>query len=416
MDDNDLRDRFGDELTDALRSRSRPVEIDVEVEVDPVVHRIDRARARRRILAAVIAAAVGAGATAVIALRAHDTARVNVAAGPSTTISNPPSFKPLAAGVADWTWVSADHGWVLVRNRCGANVCMVLRETTDGGRRWATVRTPELLDTNAVYDVAATCATNLCVSGVRFATPKIGWMFGPALVETADGGRTWTRVPGPDVTDIEASGNIALRLTTPRSAACEGTCSYALEREELGTGSWQRVSTPISGSPSLLILRTDAYVVDGSELRRSHDSGATWTPVPDPCGRADHTLTSASEAPDGVFVVLCSAREQPASSFIRVSGDGARTFGLPLDVPIRTVGVVRAASAQTVLIGDGTGVTVSSDGGATWHTTLTASPAPGSSIALGWENPETARASFDTDAIWTTRDAGRTWTEYAVTP
>ena len=62
-----------------------------------------------------------------------------------------------------------------------------------------------------------------------------------------------------------------------------------------------------------------------------------------------------------------------------------------------------------------TGVMLSTDGGANWRTTLNVATQAGA-VALGWENPQTARASFATDAMWTTRDAGRTWTENAVTP
>ena len=29
--------------------------------------------------------------------------------------------------------------------------------------------------------------------------------------------------------------------------------------------------------------------------------------------------------------------------------------------------------------------------------------------AVGWQDAHTGRASFDTDAIWTTRDGGDTW-------
>ena len=141
MDDDDLRDRFGDELTEALRSRDRARHRSISTST--------RSRSTRSCAGSTapagadgsrrgIAAAVGAGGTAVIALHSRDAARVDIAAGPSTTVTNPPSFKPLAPGVADWTWVSADHGWALVRNRCGTNVCMALRETTDGGGRWAT--------------------------------------------------------------------------------------------------------------------------------------------------------------------------------------------------------------------------------------------------------------------------------------
>jgi len=429
-DDDDLRDGFGEELTAALLARSRaattvqPVDTVVTVE-----RRVHRAHGRRRVLAAAAAAVVGASATAAIVLHGHTTARVNVAAhASSTTASAPPPVEPRTSGIADWTWVSADHGWALVREPCGATVCMALRETTDGGRTWAPVRTPALLDTEAQSDAAVTCATQLCVSGVRFATPKVGWLFGPAFVETVDGGRTWKREPAPVVTDVEASGDFALRLTTSR-VRCTSGCAFDVEREQLGTGAWRSVASSVSGHPSLLILRTDAYVVGvpdlagtaGADLRRSHDGGKTWTAVADPCAvtSAGHVAISASEAPDGVFVVLCAARKKPTTPFVRISGDGGKTFGAPHDVPSIAL-VVRTASAQTILIGcngsDTNVVLRSTDGGVTWRTALMSPFPTGGAVTLGWENPQTARVSLGANAIWTTRDAGGAWTKNAVAP
>jgi BNR/Asp-box repeat len=427
--DDDLRDHFGDELTDALRARSRRAPT-AELPV-PVVSPAPRPRVgtRTRVLTAALAAAIVATGIAVIAFRDHGSPAV-VATEPTSTA---PTTTPLAAsasGVADWTWVTVDHGWALVRRPCGATVCMALRTTSDGGRTWTAVKTPPVLDTYAQHDVGTTCAAQMCVVGVRFATGRIGWLFGPALLQTTDGGRTWTRVKGPDVLDVEASGGVAVRLTTADWAACGPVCANQIERERLATNSWQPVSTPVVSSPSLIILGSDAYIVSvpnlagagRTVLRRSTDSGRTWTEATDPCpgGGGAHVTTSASAAPDGVFVVLCSARQPPTTPFVRISTDGGKTFGARRPVPVAGAGAVRAASAQTLAVGYRSGganaVLVSRDGGRTWHTTLRAAARGSGAVTLGWENATTARASFDSDAIWTTRDGGLDWTRNPVTP
>ena len=123
MTDDDLRDGFGDELTDALRTRSQP--IPSATAAVTVVNRVRRMRARRRIFTATLAAAVAASAVLVFSLRTHGTAHVNVAAGPSST-STGPAAAVGPTGVVDWTWVSPDRGWALLRTPCGTTVCVAL--------------------------------------------------------------------------------------------------------------------------------------------------------------------------------------------------------------------------------------------------------------------------------------------------
>ena len=430
MTDDDLRDSFGDELTEALRIRSR-LRAATEVPVAVVSH-VPRRRTRRRLVTATLAVAMVASVVAVIAFRGPGTTGVRVATSPSSTprpTTIPPSVEA-SAGVADWTWVSAVQGWALVRTRCGATVCMSLHATSNGGRTWTTVRTPEVLDTSAQHSIGVACAAHLCVSGVRFATTQIGWLFGPTFLQTTDGGRRWIRLPGPAVMDVEASQGVAVRLTSTDWEACGGGCMSHIERERLGAGSWQPVSAPVFGTPSLIILGSDVYLVSvpnlggagRAELRRSTDAGKTWTEMVDPCtvGSDDHITTSASAAPDGVFVVLCSARQQPTSPFVRISTDAGTTFGPRRPVPFNDLGVVRAASAQTLAVGYSTananGVLVSDDRGVTWRAAFHPPLTTSEMVTLGWEDSTTARVSFNTDTIWTTRDAGLAWTGNRVTP
>ena len=287
---------------------------------------------------------------------------------------------------------------------------------------------PRVLYPYAQTDAATSCADRLCAFGVRFASARVGWLFGPGLLQTTDGGNTWVRVPGPDVTDIETSNGVALRLSTTNWPGCADSCAYRVERQQLVSAPWQPVGRPISGRPSLIILRALAYVVSApgtgqpgpSALRRSTDAGTTWTAMADPCatGDSEHVTTSASAAPAGVFAVLCSARQQPTSPFVRTSVDGGKTFGPSRAVPIDTFGALRAASPETLIVGSSgvhaNSVLVSTDGGDTWRTTLDTPRRTGDSLQLGWETSQTARVTFDTGSIWTTRDGGAHWTENAV--
>jgi photosystem II stability/assembly factor-like uncharacterized protein len=417
MTDDELRDSFGDEITDALRVRAHGA-----TEPPPVQPELQLARSRRHtVAAAVVAFAVGAAAAVGVAVLVarDDQARVRVGNGP-TGATTPSAPTPLSTGIESWTWVNDDHGWALLRRPCGTKVCPRLRETTDGGRTWRTLPTP---DTS--------------VSGVRFATPRVGWLFGPALFETRDGGQTWSREKSDQVVDVEAADGVAIRMTTA-DHDCGTGCAQYLDRLKVGAAGWQRLpGGPILQLPQLLLQGPDTYVAGipnfaGAgevDLRASRDEGATWTDIVDPC--AQHTgrryrTASASAAPGGVLVVLCRSVVPPGAT-IRISQDRGQTFGaahaIP-DVPAGELSPVAAGSAQTIAVAYSDqqqyGVVVTNDGGATWDTTLRTSSAPTSASAfpptLGWQDAKTARVSFNTDAIWTTRNGGRSWTRHLVSP
>jgi len=420
MSDDELRDDFGDEISDALRVRARGA-----AEPAPVQQELQLARARRHtVAAAVIAFAVGAAAAVGVALLLtrdnHERIRVGNGRQPATT-TTPSVIAPLATGIESWTWVNEEHGWALLRRPCGKSVCALLRETTDGGQTWRTLPDP----------------TGARVSGVRFATPKIGWLFGPALFETRDGGETWTRTNSDQVVDVEAANGVAMRMTTA-DRDCGAGCAQYLDVTKLGAGGWRRLpGAPTYQFPQLLLQGSDTYVASipnfagagQADLRASRDAGATWTEIGDPCpqGENGYRTASASAAPGGVLVVLCLPVDQQRGT-IRVSTDRGHTFGPPRAVPSVPLNAysspVAAGSAQTIAVAYSDehryGVAVTNDGGATWHTTLKPSASPTTARTyrptLGWQDAKTARVSFHTDAIWTTRDSGRSWTRHLVSP
>jgi hypothetical protein len=419
MTDDELRDSFGDDITDALRVRAHG-----PAEPPPVQQELRLARSRRRtVAAAVVAFAVGAAAAVGVAVLVtrDDQARVRVGnetQPPAPT--NPSDFTPLDTGIGSWTWVSEEHGWVLLRRPCAEAVCPLLRETTDGGRTWRTLPTPDAR-----------------VSGVRFATAKIGWLFGPTLFETRDGGHTWTRTNSDPVVDVEAANGVAMRMTTA-DRDCGAGCAQYLDLTKLGAGGWQRLPGPaIYQFPQLLLQGRDAYVAGipnfagagEAELRASRDEGATWTEIRDPCAQPNrgYRTASASAAPGGVVAVLCLSVDQQQGT-IRVSTDRGKTFGPPERVPSIPLNAffspIAAGSRQTIAVAYSDeheyGVVVTNDGGVTWHTTLRpVAPATRETAhppSLGWQDANSARVSFNTNAIWTTRDGGRSWTRHLVSP
>jgi len=435
MTDDELRDDFGDELADALSVRSRPATDEAEIGI--VVHRRAwRVRARRALTAGLAAAVAVIGAGAIV-LTQHHTAHISVAPAQSSTTTGPFSLIPLTSGVQDWTWVNDNHGWALVRKPCGKTVCVGLRETVDGGRTWTSLPAPAALDSelyaDAMFGPVAACSARPCVSSVRFATPEVGWLYGPALFQTLDGGQTWTRMPVERVSDVEAAHGIAMRVTS-HGTGCAAGCNYRIDRMDLRTTSWVRLAeAPVSVNPGLLLQGADAYAVNvpnwagagQTRIAASGNAGASWTAIDDPCpGRhTGYRAASVSAAPRGVLAVLCVSVTGDAAA-VRISTDRGKTFGPRHVVPGNAFGPIAAASARTIAIGYSaphkSGVIVSHDGGRTWRTAIVALPLPPRaehlSPAVGWQDAHTGRASFNTNAIWTTRDGGSTWTESRVTP
>jgi hypothetical protein len=378
-------------------------------------------------LVAIVLVVTGIG---VIAASRRGPRHLQVGNRPSTTTL--PSYAPV---VLDWTWVSDDHGWALVRTRCGSSACVGVRETINGGKTWTSLPTPDALDAGALDNPNIACAHRACVSSVRFATAKRGFLFGPDLFQTFDGGHSWTPTATATVGSIEASDGLAMRLTTT-DRDCGGSCAYRLDRLRPGASSWEPLpSGPEYAFPHLLLQGADAYDVNTpnpagageSVLRYSSDAGTTWTPIDDPCAqpRDGYRTMSASAAPGGVLVVLC-ANVGGTVAAIQISTDRGRTFGPRREVSGAPLNAepVAAASAGTIAVGysDGTsyGVLVTNDGGRSWRTTLTVATTPsgpdGFYRSLGWQDAHTGRVSFNTDAIWTTRDGGRSWKPDRITP
>jgi len=101
---------------------------------------------------------------------------------------------------------------------------------------------------------------------------------------------------------------------------------------------------------------------------------------------------------------MCTPRGNVDQAFLVTSHDAGAVFGPHLPAPSGTRLV--AGSATALALGGRGGVNVSHDGGVTWHETLQGTGGP---TFLGFEDATTARASFGNGTLYTTTDAGDTW-------
>ena len=353
---------------------------------------------------------------------------VSSAAAPSSSAT--PSTAPAGltnVRIVDLTFVGANDGWALASADCLTNpalTCTAMLRTTDGGTTWQSMPPPPVNDSG---DCAAPCATH-----VRFATPDVGYAFGPsALFMTSDGGVTWNRQSGGATALESLDGNVIRVVTTPQECSPPG-CTYAVETAPIGSTSWRSVSLGaytggMSAGAALARTGSAAYVmvfghVAGgaqdarSTLYTSTDDGATWTNRGEPCpqGAGEVDSTAITTAADGSVTVACVGRTA-GPTFTATSTDSGVTFhAAPASLGAAGVQYLGAASASVLFV-DTDVLYRSADGGRTWQRVQQNSVGPLTASWIGFESTtvgrlvEQAAGPGSATSIWTTHDAGLTW-------
>lgn len=304
-------------------------------------------------------------------------------------------------GSGHMAFVDARHGWTLggaIPQPTG-DCTRALWRTTDGGRSWQGLGLPFRanpcdLDTGAPPDRD--------VRGLLFASPQLGWAYGPSLYRTNDGGMTWTELPQPQPI-------VSLTLAGTRLLAVVGHCQV-----EVGVCPWRFLTSadqgdswqPAPSQPGLHGPQVTVIWIDGrqgwllswgdrepyralpsgdrtpadAQLLRTQDGGQTWAPLPTPC-------RDATTLPDGVLIdgashvrlavvdarhlwLLCgsgrSAGQQP--KWLVTSADGGQSWSAPRPAPwVGYVTVLSAPTDQLAFLGlTRAGLARTRDGGQTW--------------------------------------------------
>jgi photosystem II stability/assembly factor-like uncharacterized protein len=352
--------------------------------------------------------------------------------GPPSLSSSPrAALLPPKPFLVDLTWVSDLHGWALSASPCAKDLCAQVATTTDGGLTWKMLAAPRAF----VDNDQGTCAP--CVGHIRFATPAIGYLFGPALFVTMDGGRTWSREAAPPVESLAPAPGSVLRLVYDRSG-CPGPCDRSLQEAALGSGTWRTLRS-VGGGVSAQIVRQgtqDVYIpifgnlasgagAQHATILRSLDAGSTWTTLPDPCGGSGQHIFDAialAAAPGGIVDALCAPRGgEFHNRFVLVSADAGSDWSSRHPV-IGSAQMIAVASATNIVVANspisGNGgylfqLADSSDGGRRWTTAIstreTLNPATPEAAFLGFEDARVGRWVGDGRTVWMTHDGGIAW-------
>jgi photosystem II stability/assembly factor-like uncharacterized protein len=277
--------------------------------------------------------------------------------------------------------------------------------------------------------------------GMYFADDRHGYLYANrscssrCLLETSDGGRTWSPASLPAVTWLGSSddgGRNGPRTVYVRTAPGPHRAEMML-RTSPGSGVWTRLGLPAHGPDTLVAAEgtTIAYLVTddrtvASRLWVSTDGGAVWTSRPVPCSPtptgAPGALALALDHPSALLLDCFDSRQSSQAlrtrHHIYGSADGGRSWARLADAP--------PTGDPALLVDNGAGhafLAVESGGadlldstldhGLRWRTAVSDDDA-----FFGWANLRflSARVGFvfgpthyAREHVYRTLDAGRTW-------
>jgi photosystem II stability/assembly factor-like uncharacterized protein len=241
------------------------------------------------------------------------------------------------------SFVSPTTGFVLGTQRCSTKFdtnpattperCTALvMATSDAGAQWRSVPAPATsLSANQVQTSLSHghVVVSPFVSGIVFADALNGWLYGPALWSTHDGGMHWTRINlDRPVYALSVAGATAYAMTTANSNAVlrQPLLSSPVDRDD-----WQPVTAvtakanaatqPNATFGSTVWVATGVSTIgsNAAELWRSSD-GTSWQSVGYPCGRQGYIVSLAASSATNL-VTDCGAR-----GVVYTSSDGGVHF------------------------------------------------------------------------------------------
>jgi photosystem II stability/assembly factor-like uncharacterized protein len=283
---------------------------------------------------------------------------------------NPPPPKGFEADSA--SFVTAKTGFVLGARGCSRLPCSALLEkTVNGGQQWSKVSAPavKLVPTFTSSPASA-------VSTVRFASATDGWLFGPALWATTNGGSSWHRITLPGaVIAMAASDGVAFAAVEPANS---GLLNARLYISAAGSSKWTVVNG-ISPDNALTVSGHSVWAGIAPKLWTSTDSGKHWTKLSFKCPSPDISASTVAAASPKDVAIACSNQGFPQPGFsekeVFTSSNGGKTFrlqGQPPEPGEVYLLAMPPGKPKVITMGSASGASYlyrSVNGGKTWQTT-----------------------------------------------
>jgi photosystem II stability/assembly factor-like uncharacterized protein len=364
---------------------------------------------------------------------------------PATTPTSPATSSRLTA----ITFFRHNRGYGLFTRDGDATCRDLVGSTSDGGRQFS-----QLVQATS-WNCAS--ASGNPANSVAFDDHGDGFLYGPGLYVTYDGGKKWTPHPQHGtVLSVEALGSSVWMVESGCfSTSSLNSCPLRLFKSTDGGHTWSSSSTtdppfavvnPSSGEEGgqswlVRVSQSSAYILSSplmgtgppgttynAPMWFTANGGRSWANRSIPCPIPSNSAL-LSLAPNSTLIAVCASQPSAGNqekSVLSSSNEGATWTvtsscsgsGCNKD-PLTPgyVGGIDAASADTVyLYGERSSLRVSHDGGAQWQTVhpLIGDDAGGSEQAVFF-NPSDgivlAESSRNGGAptLWTTRDGGTSW-------
>jgi photosystem II stability/assembly factor-like uncharacterized protein len=330
--------------------------------------------------------------------------------------------------VQQLSFVDALHGWALGTASKGQTSYLLLARTSDGGATWHYLPFREPSIANAVGPSW----------GIFFEDAQVGWLYGPNLYVTRDGGTTWAAPPSGPVTiglppllalSVFGDSGWAVTAVQPCTTATGvGSCPpHLLVSTDGGRGWTGATQQPVIAGTQAQIVRVSrdigwilSWQPDRSSLATTRDGGATWQSLTTPCAPGTSFQDRMAAIDDMTIWVVCGS--QPGAGEqekqLITSTDGGLHWNYPPNPPLGGYVGNLALSATT---GGVTGwlamvrgpLYVTTDGGRTWTPAdlrgAEVGPAGSGEIEVVFTDPLHGWVATSTE-IFRTSDGGRQWT------
>ncbi|MBA4181235.1 MAG: hypothetical protein C0506_11655 [Anaerolinea sp.] len=315
--------------------------------------------------------------------------------------------------------------------------CAYLARSDDGGQTWARLPDRDLFlpsGEKPTDDVGS-------ISGIAFATQFDGWLYGPGLWSTYDGGQTWRddSAAFTNVLTVSVSGGAAWLFDQVPCGAYE--CLRVSQASAATDWRWSLLAAQppaVSGAPRHPVLRitrptaTRALITalrgpDGAaRIVFTDDAGATWQDLPSlPAGRGALFDIAALGAREIWLTFTNSPATIMQGKEIYHSSDAGQTWQLIADAGAGEPGKIdnlpltgylprlTPVSSTTLFLSMGRSTLYASfDAGQTWAPVIDdyASRGGADSVRLLGFGDALHSLATSMSTRWVTADGGHTWT------